>query len=107
MQQINCYIPIKVRVTGRLSDAQLAELSATVERMLSARMAVAQRTLLAHGVQARGTESMQPPVELFEPARWTPRADTYTVPSYKDGGTPTPVKIQKKRKKRPQFELTD
>jgi hypothetical protein len=43
--QVNCYIPIKLRITGRLSDSQLDGLSDTLVRALAARISFAERTI--------------------------------------------------------------
>lgn len=45
MREINCHIPIRLRVTGRPSDAQLAQLAETLVRTLSARIEQAASTI--------------------------------------------------------------
>lgn len=45
MREINCHIPIRLRVTGRPSDAQLAQLADTLVRTLSARIEQAASTI--------------------------------------------------------------
>lgn len=50
MQQINCYIPIKLRLTGWPNDAQLDQLGETLVRALAARIAFAERAIGSHQV---------------------------------------------------------
>lgn len=108
MREINCYIPIKLRIVGELSDAQLGELARAVQSAVQSRMAFAQRTLAARThVQHAQPESPMVPVVPFETVRWTPKAETYTIPSYKDGGKPSKIKIDTKGKKSQKFTLTD
>jgi hypothetical protein len=82
MQQINCYLPIKVRITGRLSDAQLDQLSETIVRALAARVSFAQRTIASH----TGGHALRGDVELlredYDPSRVDEATGTYSVPSY-------------------------
>ncbi len=46
MPQINCYIPIKIRITGRLSDAQMGQLGDAIARAVVGRIEFA-RTIAA------------------------------------------------------------
>jgi hypothetical protein len=43
--EINCHIPVRVRITGRPSDAQLDQLAETVARAVAARIRFAERTI--------------------------------------------------------------
>lgn len=45
MPQINCHIPVRVRITGRPSDAQLDQLVETIARAVAARIRLAERTI--------------------------------------------------------------
>jgi len=81
MRQINCYIPITVRVTGRPGDAQLDELAEALMRALAARIAFAEQTLIQGQSEGR----------LFGEAREVPDASrvfdgTYELPAYDRGG---------------------
>lgn len=108
MRQINCYIPIKLRIVGELSDAQFDQLGETLVRIIAGRIAFAQRTLTGQGMIPQvGAWGSIGPIEFFEPARWESETETYTIPSYKDGGTPTAVRTASKRKKRRQIAITN
>ncbi len=48
MRQINCYIPIRVSLTGGVSEAQLEELSSTLVDALTSRLEFAERTIASH-----------------------------------------------------------
>lgn len=45
MPEINCHIPVRVRITGRPSDAQLDQLVETIARAVAARIRFAERTI--------------------------------------------------------------
>lgn len=45
MPQINCHIPVRVRITGRPSDAQLDQLVETIARAVAARIRLAERSI--------------------------------------------------------------
>jgi hypothetical protein len=101
MPEINCYIPIKLRITGRLSDAQLEQLGETIVRALAARIAFAQRTIASHlGGQAlrAGMELVR---EEYEPARTDAETGTYSVPSYQRPGAAgtrrVPMRLEPRR----------
>ncbi|HKO43861.1 MAG TPA: hypothetical protein VJU84_11345 [Pyrinomonadaceae bacterium] len=93
MPQINCYLPIKLCITGRLDDPQLEHLSDTLVRAISARISFAERTI----VSANGGNLWAGNVEIvregYDPAR-DDAAGAYTVPSYQHGGHPTAVPVR-------------
>jgi hypothetical protein len=106
MRTINCYVPIKVCVTGRPSDAQLDELGAALARALAERLAFAERTITARfGLPARrgAAEVVRAPdgparrahsPKAGEPLdRSRVRAHSYLVPSYDQQGQLTPVAL--------------
>ncbi|HZY84011.1 MAG TPA: hypothetical protein VFE78_04225 [Gemmataceae bacterium] len=94
MGTINCYIPIRVRITGRPSDAQLDELGEALARALTERLTFAERIVASrHGPGARaGAGPVEVAREPFDPARFDVAQNTYTVPSY--DGVPKPLPVQ-------------
>lgn len=101
MQQINCYIPIKLRITGRLSDAQLDQLSETIVRALAARISFAQRTIASHN----GNHWLRGDVELVREAHDPLRADIaaseYSLPSYDRNGKRRQIPVKNRARKEP------
>ncbi|MCB0177422.1 MAG: hypothetical protein KDI62_04275 [Anaerolineae bacterium] len=83
MPQINCYIPIKLRLAGELSEAQLEQLGQTVTRAVTARLEQARRTLREHGY-APSVETVAPIRERIDQSRLS--NGRYGVPSYDHGG---------------------
>ena len=90
-RQINCYIPIKLRITGRLNDAQLDALVASLSHAISARLAQAR-----HAIGHDGHASVQPTFgmarEAFDPARLNARR--YGLPSYDEAGKTVDVPVE-------------
>lgn len=81
MRQINCYIPIKLRITGRLSDAQLDRLVEGLMRTLVERIEFAERAIaIRHGEQLKGNFELLR--EGYNSAREDGAAEGYSVPSY-------------------------
>src|SRR5262245_31867153 len=80
MREINCHIPIKLRITGRLNDTQLETLSETLVRALSARISFARRTIAAHTTRLLrgGSELVR---EAHDPLREDLAASEYLLPS--------------------------
>jgi hypothetical protein len=102
MPQINCYLPIKLCITGRLSDAQLEQLSETVVRALSARISFAEHELAAR----RGERSREGGVEIVREGYEPDRDDgtgSYGVPSYQGGGQPVRMSLRRNAGRRPWF----
>ena len=91
VRQVNCYIPIKVCIRGRLSDAQLEQLGEALTRSVTARMDQARRTLGEHGC-APSDQTIASLREPFDPARLS--NGQYTVPSYDAGGKTVRVTVQ-------------
>jgi hypothetical protein len=91
MPQVNCHIPIKVCIKGRLSDAQLAELGEALIRAIAARMEQARRTLGEHG-HAPTHETAASTHERFNPTRLS--NGSYGLPSYDAGGKTVQVTIR-------------
>jgi hypothetical protein len=85
VQEINCYIPIKICISGQLNEAQLDELGATLTRTLISRIKFAERT-----VAERTPHSLRGRVEVlreeFDPRREDRLGGEYLIPSYRDGG---------------------
>lgn len=85
MAQINCYIPIKLRIVGELNDAQLEQLGQTLVRTLQARIAFAERSLAArYNLTDWGGASESR--ETYDPAYADGADATYQIPSYNGGG---------------------
>jgi HopA1 effector protein family len=104
VRQVNCHIPIKVCVRGRLSDAQLDELGESLARALAARIAFAERIIASHSdgyVQSRETDFSR---EKYDPSREDVMS-TYRVPSYRNRGERTSIKLQTQQRRggRPWF----
>jgi hypothetical protein len=91
MRQINCYIPITVRVRGRLSDAQLDEFCEKLTPAVAARITAAQRLMAERfGRYAYSRQTTN------EHGSWNPTqadaAGRYEIASYQ-GSPKTRVKI--------------
>lgn len=97
MQQINCYIPITLRITGRPSDAQLDELSETLVRALTARIAFAEQTILSCNTIGSASRFEGGTVEFareaYDPSREGMVANRYNVPAYDDQGASQSVPV--------------
>lgn len=93
MRRINCYIPIKLSITGRLADPQLDQLSDTLVRALSARIAFAERTIAS----AHGGSFSEGSVEIvrqgYDPAR--DNAESYQIASYDRAGQTQRVPVRR------------
>jgi hypothetical protein len=98
MREINCHIPITLRITGRLSDTQLDTLSETFVRAVGARIALAQRTIASHigGQSLRGVELVR---EQYDPAQEDLASPEYSIPSYRGGGKRVKVAFKKRQAK--------
>src|ERR1700687_5233072 len=103
MPRINCYLPVKVCITGRLGDAQLEQLSETIVRALSARISFAEQELTA----ADGGRYLAGRAEIiredYDQARYEGGADSYRVPSYHGGGQPVSMRLHRRVSRRPWF----
>jgi hypothetical protein len=102
VQQINCYIPIKVCITGRLGDAQLEQLGETLMRALAERIAFAERTIAAHHGQPLGGD-FELLKEDYDPAREDAAAEGYYVPSYDGHGQRRSIPVRRQMRGRPWF----
>lgn len=90
MPAIHCHIPIKVCITGRLSDAQLEQLEHALIRAVTARLTQARHALGEHG-HAPINEIATTAREPFDQARL---ADgRYGLPAYDDGGQTVGVPV--------------
>jgi len=93
MGEINCYIPIKLSITGRLSDTQLEQLGEALTRTLKERLAFAER-VLARGSLGATSPKSELIQEQVESDRLDPLGITYEVPFYQDGkGEKQPLPI--------------
>jgi hypothetical protein len=104
MPRINCHLPIKLCITGRLDDAQLEQLSETLVRAVSARISFAEQEITARhssGVSWGEIEVRGP----YDEARADAGDNSYTVPSYNGGGRPVSMRLGPSRNldRRPWF----
>ncbi len=85
MTQINCHLPIKLRIVGELSDAQLEQLGQTLVRTLQARLAFAERTIAARYnlVDWAGESVVR---EAYDPAYADLNGAAYQIPSFDGQG---------------------
>src|SRR5215475_1311593 len=95
MYWINCYIPIKVRMTGRPSDADLDRLAETLVRTVTARIAFAERAVT--GQQDGRVSSAQVVYADWESTKYDPLSERYTLASYQGPPTKASVKVQTSR----------
>lgn len=103
MRQVNCYIPIKVCIRGRLSDSQLDELIESLVGVLVARIASAQRRISSspHGQpKSAATEIIK---QAYDAARHDTITEQYRVPSYQ-GQVPSAVAIQERAVRQRKWE---
>lgn len=84
MRQINCHIPIKLRITGRLSDAQLDQLGEQLVRALTARISFAERTIASHNSGRTTGGEVEIVREEYNPTRLEPGTNSYFIPSFGD-----------------------
>jgi hypothetical protein len=103
MPRINCYIPIRLCITGRLTDAQLEQLSETVALSLTARIAFARRTIMSADGESLEARSIEMVREGYDPTREDAADEAYRVPSYDGGGRPTVIPLRRaaRRSQRP------
>lgn len=103
MREINCYIPIKLRLVGELSEAQLEELGQILARTLQQRLAFAERTLLSAHAGLGYSGDREVVREDYDPSREDVTGQTYTLPSYREQGQPAGVQLRTPLRGRPWF----
>jgi hypothetical protein len=107
MARANCFFPITLRVTGRLSDAQLEAAAGALTRAVRSRLAFARSTLAERGismtVSAQSAELSIP----FDQDRLSPDESTYAVASYDSGGRAARLPVRLRRARRPTSLMTD
>ncbi|MGF1430792.1 hypothetical protein [Kitasatospora sp. LaBMicrA B282] len=91
MPQLSCHFPITVSITGRPSQAGLAELGRVVEEALAARLRQARQHL--ETVAARQPAAPVEAGEPLDPDRLDPTGRSYRVPSYEGGGALRPLPL--------------
>jgi hypothetical protein len=94
VRQINCYIPIKLCITGRLSDAQLEQLAETLMRALAARISFAERTIAQRQGGYAASHAVVGGYAHWEPDRFDSTADHYIVASYQGPPGKAGVKVR-------------
>ena len=97
MPGINCYVPIKLSITGHVNDTQLDELSAILVRAISARIAFAERTLATSENRAAPFDKamVRGPYDFV---REGVENDSYNVPSYDGGGRSVTLPVRRRRR---------
>lgn len=98
MAQINCHLPIKLRIVGELSDTQLEQLGQTLVRILRARLALAERTIAARYKLAdwAGDSAIR---EAYDPAYAEAAGASYQLPAYDRQGQRVSMRLQEKAPK--------
>lgn len=99
MTRIECTVPLKVSLRGRLDAAALEELGETVEAAVAARLTEARRTLAARRPPERALrlEPRSLPVrERYDPQREEGREQRYGVPSYEGRGRRVRVPVTRR-----------
>src|SRR5262245_34565230 len=94
MPQINCYIPIKLRLVGELGEAQLEQLGQTLVRMLQARLAFAEQAIQVKHRDFSGSVAQNLLQVDYEPADKDSAPHTYQAPSYNRRADPTHTSIR-------------
>ncbi|WP_030241793.1 hypothetical protein [Streptomyces sp. NRRL S-350] len=89
--RVDCHIPITIRLTGALGEAQLEELARTLTEVVRARTAEAER-LVAARLGRRTPAGPAEARERYDPARDGDRG--YAVASYQHGGRPQGVPVR-------------
>lgn len=99
MAQINCHLPIKLRIVGELGDAQLEQLGPTLVRLVQARLALAERTIAArYNVTAMsGKRDVR---EAYDPAFAEIPAAAYHLPAYDRLGDRVSMHLEESAPKR-------
>ena len=101
MPQINCHIPIKLRLVGTPSESQLEQLGQTLTRSLHERITFAERTIASRynlSTVGAATELR----ESYDPARVEIDGSAYQIPSYDRHGSPVSMRLTEPAKpKRP------
>jgi hypothetical protein len=98
MPQINCYIPIQIRLTGVLSDDQLEKLGQTVRRAVQARLSLADRTI-ADRYRLASLDGEAEVREAFDPAR--SENGFYQIPSFDQPRRHVSMRLPESRRGRP------
>jgi hypothetical protein len=96
MVEINCYIPIRIRVIGTLGDDQFDHLAAAVGRALAPRIALADRTVQANATSTRphGVVDTAGVREPYDVGRQGPGTSFYSISSYQGPAKPTAVPLR-------------
>jgi hypothetical protein len=100
MTQINCHIPIKLRLTGHLTDEQLDRLGEQISQAIAGQLAAAER-VIATGHNGLGLVGQVEVREAYNPARAGPLAGDYTVPSYNNHGQGARLPVRSDLRGRP------
>src|SRR5437763_619866 len=93
MPQINCYLPIKLGLTGELSEAHIEQLGQTLVRTLQERLAFAERTIATrYNLAALSGETEVR--EAYDAAREENGGGRYQIPAYDQQGQPVSMRLQ-------------
>lgn len=92
MPEINCYVPIRLRISGRVDDELLDRLERQLVPLISGRLALAERTIAARdGHAAVGDGEVIR--EDFQAVDHDAMSDRYRIPSYQGQGGPVAVPL--------------
>ena len=95
MPQINCHLPIKLRLVGSPNEAQLEQLGQTLVRTLQAQLALAERTIRARHLVAP-VDAPAPIQESYDLAYADPDRAHYQIPSYDRQGQRVSMRLAKR-----------
>ncbi len=82
MTQINCHIPITIRITGRLDESDFEQLSQTLVETLAKRIAYADKTIAAQRPEPALVTSSEVVREPYQSERELEVREGYELPSY-------------------------
>jgi hypothetical protein len=93
--EINCYVPIKLRISGRVDDELLDGLERQLVPLIGARLALAERTIAGRGIGPGAAGGAEVVREDFQAAGYDPTTSRYGVPSYQGQGRPTALPVRR------------
>jgi len=103
MRQINCHIPIRVRVTGRPTDEQWRQFGKQMAETIARRIEFADRTI-GRGMGAGRMGATDVQQEPIVEGRREDGGGRYRVPSYNAGGATVRLPVRQSHHERVQQE---
>lgn len=82
MRTINCHIPTKLRITGRLNDAQLDQLGEELVCAIKERITFAEQTIALQHTDSLQRGRIDFVRDKYDPSRYDKVAGRYDLPSY-------------------------